>query len=190
MIIITTYLNSENWESCGLTWLRKVKSLLVKTEKYKCIIMTNSLKPDAESKIKELGFEFIPYNIKYNDQRDILSWIVENINDSCLLVKPDVVQIDLLNAHFDFAVSDKQVADIYEFVSPIKSLNHRVEAIKKLKHLQDAFVKPNCLFGSRDFWIAYSGFVNLMHDKNFVDYNEPTLFLNLFTALTPVFAHE
>lgn len=191
MIIITTFLNSENWDKFGSNWLRKTKSLIVKhkDQDLKCLVLTNSLEKDAQQKIDELGFESISYNQKHKDDRDILSVLVENLkpNDYCQFVKPNFSQIDLLPRNSDFNFSETQKTNVYEFVSPIQNLKNRVKAIERLKVFEGNFINTNSIVGSRDFWIAYNGFVNLIHDKKYVDYHESTLFLNLFVALTPSF---
>lgn len=177
MINIGTYLDNSNFESHGLNWLRKIKSFLAENKNCKGFILGKNLNSQSKSKILELGFVFIDNDGLLNDFRDYTNLIVENFtqNDRCLLVDPKINQIDL-NIHYQPAEYD-----IYNLVAPIVSLQNRVKAISELKNKK--IFSSQYIYQNYEAWVAFKGFLDMMHDSKFVDYEDTNLSLNLFISL-------
>jgi hypothetical protein len=179
MINIGTYLdNDEIFRSDGLNWLRRTKSFLVeKKENCKGFVLGKDLTSQNKEKILELGFVFIDNDGLRNDFRDYANLIVEHFkqDDVCILIDPKIQTIDL-NVPYH-----QKDYDIYNLVAPIVSLENRVKAISELKNKQ--LYSSQYIHHNYEAWVAFNGFLAMMHDSKFVDYEDTNLSLNLFLCL-------
>ncbi len=178
MIYIGTFLDDATFQSDGLNWLRKTKSFLAgNKENCKGFVLGKNLSSQHKEKVLELGFIFIDNDGLCNDFRDYSNLIVENFkqDDVCILVDPKIQTIDLN------VIYHKKDYEIYNLVAPIVSLQNRVKAISELKNKQ--LYSSEYINQNYETWVAFNGFLAMMHDSKFVDYEDTNLSLNLFLCL-------
>lgn len=185
---VTTYFDNELWDKYGLNWLRQTKSLGLYG-----FVMFRNLKLEAENKIKELGFSAVPVKHNFGDDRDYILTIIDTLEHEkkCLFVKPEIVPTSGLSEDKELICREDKNLNIYELVNPINNLQQRTKAIKQIRDkLGEHYLSSKHVLASWEFWVKYSGFQNLLHDKKCLNYFDSDLTLNLYYSLVEPFPSE
>lgn len=180
-----TWFDKDSWEKQGLNWVRKAKSAGVSG-----FIIGSDLPQEAHAKAKELGFTVVPLITKYGDERDKFHTVLENLKGGqrCLLTRPDATVKGGLPETKDLICNRAKASDPFGIVSPIRNLNDRAKALKLLRDAVEkvygATLSSKSVLGTRDFWAGYTGFLNYLYEKNYLDrHANEELTLNLYVAL-------
>lgn len=179
--IVAKNIDNDKWDDV-INWMRNWKSLGIKG-----ILISNDL--SKVSKASELGFEIVVPNKEHSDIRDDYLAIVSKLDKKtrCLYVNDFIIRSSLPE-DVDVTCSSSTEKDIYNFISPIRSLTDRVKAYDQLETILNKYshffsLNPFIL-GTWEFWNEFSSLGNYVSDRNYFDKYSNDLFFNLYISLT------
>ena len=84
--IAATYLDKDSWPKFGINWMRKAKSVGLTG-----FVIGEELPEESHQKTKDLGFEIVPLEKKFGDDRDRYHALVGALKGRrCLFTRPEI----------------------------------------------------------------------------------------------------
>lgn len=161
--IISTVFNNETWNSHGINWMRKIKSL-----NYQGMVIDAGISSEAKSKLNEMKFRLVELKDREDQELGEIKSIANSVLDSeiCLNCKFDFD----FKADFDYYFKNN---DQWNLKSDQDSIENAKELCVTLSNLNDR-VRYSVLFkdkpvvggkiicGSKSAWMLYISIYDLM----------------------------
>lgn len=190
---IVTYFDDYSWSQYAQSWRKPSVKVLDPI-----VLYPESLKDDAK---KEIVDSFVSTNVCSTQFFELCKFVSSLVDkdDYYALISPKIAPPSNLVVSKDalcMLSGDVSTGLKVDTSRSITNLSNRVDVIKTLDEIsskEGGLLDPSLIVGTKDFWIAFSGFQSYLSKSNYIFQDEvkyPDLVLNLFYSSSASFSIE